>query len=155
MQVDATFCLSRDTYNHVPPMHPSRLSVLGSVREVRGYVMVQASHPDFTDLSFLGNLSVIQGHVVQGREPKPYALHIFNTPSLTSLNLTSLRSIQNNMVFIRNNSQLCYVNTINWRTLRSTIRTRVADNRPHRDCGKHNVFLTAIYYNFFYIPYST
>jgi L1 cell adhesion molecule len=35
-----------------PPMHPDRLEVFSSLRSVTGFITIQASHPDFRNLSY-------------------------------------------------------------------------------------------------------
>ena len=117
-------------------MHPRDLSVFETVREVNGYVMIQGSHPEFTDLSFFHNLRVIHG-----RSSGP-SLNIINT-SLRSLNLVSLKSIQNRIIFIANNPELCYVDTLNWKMLRKKTSNKVArivSNRNSSICSKCRLF---------------
>lgn len=46
------------------PVKPSELEVFSDVKEVTGYVMIQSSHPEFTNLSFLRNLETIRGRDV-------------------------------------------------------------------------------------------
>ena len=50
-----------DLYNNIPPLHPSNLSILSTVQEVTDYITIQGEHEDFTSLSFLKNLTTING----------------------------------------------------------------------------------------------
>lgn len=96
-----------------PKMHPSKLEALSSLKEITGYISIQASHPEFTDLSFLRNLEVIGG-----RETTEYfsSLYIVKT-SLKSLGLKSLRQIRSGSVYILENDDLCFAEQVNWRKL--------------------------------------
>ena len=45
-------------------MHPDRLEVFSTLKEVTGYVNIQGDHPDFTNLSYFRNLEVIGGRAL-------------------------------------------------------------------------------------------
>ncbi|GIY37822.1 epidermal growth factor receptor [Caerostris extrusa] len=70
-----------------PKMNPSKLEVFSTLKEVTGYISIQASHPDFKNLTFFRNLESIGG-----RQLTEYfaALYIVKT-SLESLNMRSLK----------------------------------------------------------------
>ncbi|KAL7639995.1 UNVERIFIED_CONTAM: hypothetical protein RMT77_009409 [Armadillidium vulgare] len=93
-----------------PEMHPSKLEVFSTLEEVTGYINIQATHPEFTNLSFLRNLQAIGG-----RETTEYfsSLYIAKT-SLKSLGLRSLRRISSGSVYILENSNLCFAENIRW-----------------------------------------
>ncbi|KAG8192328.1 hypothetical protein JTE90_002148 [Oedothorax gibbosus] len=91
-------------------MHPSKLEVFSTLKQVTGFISIQASHADFKNLSFFRNLEVIGG-----RQLTEYfaALYIVKT-SLESLNMRSLKKISSGGVAILENERLCFANTINW-----------------------------------------
>ncbi|XP_015916068.1 epidermal growth factor receptor isoform X2 [Parasteatoda tepidariorum] len=92
------------------PMHPRRLEVFRTLKQVTGYVSIQASHPDFKNLSFFENLQMIGG-----RQLTEYfaALYIVKT-SLVSLNMRSLKKISSGSVAILENENLCFADNLNW-----------------------------------------
>lgn len=92
------------------PMHPRSLIALKNVREITGYLNIQASHPDFTDLSYLRKLEIIGGRQTYDML---YALTVFKT-SLSSLNLRSLKKIKSGKVIIEENRNLCFEDTDKW-----------------------------------------
>lgn len=91
-------------------MHPDRLEVFSSLREITSYLNIQASHEAFRNLSHFRNLEIIGG-----RELHDYftSLYIVKT-SLESLELRSLRLINSGKVAILENKQLCFADKINW-----------------------------------------
>ncbi|XP_068219900.1 epidermal growth factor receptor isoform X3 [Palaemon carinicauda] len=96
-----------------PKMHPSKLEVFNSLKEITGHINIQASHPGFTHLSFLKNLEIIGG-----RDLTEYfsSLYIVKT-SLKSLNFRSLKRIRSGKVYILENEDLCFVDKINWKKI--------------------------------------
>lgn len=42
-------------------IHPDRLEVFSTVKEITGFINIQGDHPDFTNLSYFRNLEVIGG----------------------------------------------------------------------------------------------
>lgn len=44
-------------------MQPERLEVFSTLKEVTGFIDVQASHENFTDLHYFRNLEVIGGRL--------------------------------------------------------------------------------------------
>lgn len=115
-----------------PRMHPSALEVFSNLREVTGYVSIQASHPAFTNLSYFSNLEIIGG-----RQLTEYfaALYIVKT-SLQSLQLRSLKQVRSGSIAILENKDLCYVNSIKWDAmLKSTTHTKLMErNAPEDKC---------------------
>ncbi|XP_076337707.1 epidermal growth factor receptor-like isoform X1 [Tachypleus tridentatus] len=100
-----------NTFGHLyPEMHPKSLEVFSTLKEVTGYISIQASHPDFKNLSFFRNLEVIGG-----RQLTEYfaALYIVKT-SLESLNLQSLKKVRSGRITILENQDLCFAQQINW-----------------------------------------
>ncbi|KFM81599.1 Epidermal growth factor receptor, partial [Stegodyphus mimosarum] len=99
-----------------PRMHPSRLEAFSSLKEVTGYVSIQALHPEFKNLSCFRNLEIIGG-----RQLTEYfaALYIVKT-SLESLGMRSLKKISSGSIAILENDDLCFANTINWKKIRKS-----------------------------------
>lgn len=68
-----------------------------------------------------------------------FSLMVMHIPSLTSLALSSLREISDGSVYISQNKNLCYHDTVNWTQLFTGSRVRVnniVNNKPLVDCGK-------------------
>ncbi|XP_035219957.1 epidermal growth factor receptor-like isoform X2 [Stegodyphus dumicola] len=100
-----------------PKMHPDELEVFSTLKEVTGYLNIQASHPDFKNLSYFRNLEIIDGRQLTELNA---ALFIVKT-SLQSLNLRSLRKVRSGGVAILENPDLCFANKIDWKQIvRST-----------------------------------
>ncbi|XP_054720282.1 epidermal growth factor receptor-like [Uloborus diversus] len=95
------------------PMHPRKLEVFSTLKQVTGYISIQASHIDFKNLKFLRNLEIIGG-----RQLTEYfaALYIVKT-SLESLNMRSLKSVSSGSIAILENENLCFAKTVNWTTV--------------------------------------
>lgn len=88
------------------PMHPSKLNVLKTVVNITGFLNIQASHPDFKNLSFLSKLETIDGRQTTDMF---HSLSIIKT-SLVSLNLRSLKRVRSGKIRIEENKSLCYTN---------------------------------------------
>ncbi|XP_013179259.1 PREDICTED: epidermal growth factor receptor isoform X2 [Papilio xuthus] len=97
-----------------PKMEPDSLEVFSTVREVTGYLNVQAHHPNFTSLSYFRNLEVIGGRQVV--ENLFASLYIVKT-SLRSLGLKSLKRVNSGAIAIMENKYLCFADKIAWNKL--------------------------------------
>ncbi|XP_023221875.1 epidermal growth factor receptor-like isoform X2 [Centruroides sculpturatus] len=91
-------------------MHPSKLEVFSTLKEVTGFVSIQGSHRDFTNLSYFRNLEIIDGRQLTELSA---ALYIVKT-SLKSLNLHSLKKVKSGIIAILENQDLCFANSIDW-----------------------------------------
>ncbi|KAL0280246.1 UNVERIFIED_CONTAM: hypothetical protein PYX00_001596 [Menopon gallinae] len=115
-------------------MHPDRLEVFSSLKEVTGYINIQGSHPDFKNLSYFRNLEIIGGRTLI----EVYSLYIVKT-SLTSLGLQSLKKISSGGIGIAENSNLCFAEGIDWKTIRNSAALSTNDfisrNRPQSKCA--------------------
>uniref|UniRef100_T1II99 receptor protein-tyrosine kinase n=1 Tax=Strigamia maritima TaxID=126957 RepID=T1II99_STRMM len=117
-------------------MHPDKLEVFSTLKEVTGYINIQASHPAFRNLSYFRNLAVIGG-----RELTEYfsALYIVKT-TLQSLELRSLESIRSGSVAILENKDLCFAEELNWRKLmKSEQQILLQNNKPSNECRALNL----------------
>lgn len=101
------------------PMHPSRLEVFKTLREITGCLNIQASHPDFKNLSYFRHLKTIGGR--QTADTTLYSLSIIKT-SLVSLDLYSLRKVKTGKIIIEENRDLCFADTIDWLQINITKR---------------------------------
>ncbi|XP_077514213.1 epidermal growth factor receptor isoform X4 [Amblyomma americanum] len=91
-------------------MDPSKLEVFSTLKEVTGYVNIQASHQNFTSLSYFRNLEVIGGRTLTEYFA---ALYIVKS-SLKSLNLRSLKKIRSGSIAILENKDLCFADSVDW-----------------------------------------
>lgn len=115
-------------------MHPDRLEVFSTLREITGYIDIQAEHPDFTNLSYFRNLEVIGG-----RQLNTYfaSLYIAKT-SLKSLELRSLKQINSGAVVIVENKNLCFADGIDWKKIKKSALhdPMIVNNRVEDECSK-------------------
>lgn len=128
--VKATF--QGDRYHKVPPMSPSRLDVLKSIKEITQFLYVSDTPASVTSLRMLRNLQIIDGQ----KTLNGYALAVVFCKSLQSLGLNSLRHIYRGNVMIRKNPNLCYAHTINMTHMFSTYeqKTVIKDNKDRIAC---------------------
>ncbi|XP_059055085.1 epidermal growth factor receptor isoform X1 [Achroia grisella] len=110
-----------------PKMHPDKLEVFSTVREVTGYLNVQAIHPNFTSLSYFRNLEVIGGRQVV--ENLFASLYIVKT-SLKSLGLKSLKKVNSGAIAIMENKDLCFADKIAW--------NRLVKSKEHKQIIQNN-----------------
>ncbi|KAF0307869.1 Epidermal growth factor receptor [Amphibalanus amphitrite] len=95
---------------HHGKMHPSKLEVFSTVKEITGFVNIDAYHPEFRDLGFLRRLEVIGGRYLHEYFS---ALYVVKT-SLESLRLDSLQKVRSGGVMIVENKRLCFAEGIKW-----------------------------------------
>jgi len=115
-----------------PAMDPVKLEVFSTLKEVTGYINIQAHHPRFTNLSAFRNLEIIGGrHLTEYFS----ALYIVKT-SLESLNLRSLHKIRSGSVAILENNDLCYAENINWQRIMKSQQhnTLLQNNNSPEQC---------------------
>ncbi|XP_001602830.2 epidermal growth factor receptor isoform X3 [Nasonia vitripennis] len=122
---------------HYSPMHPDRLEVFSTLKEITGYLDIQADHKDFKNLSYFRNLEVIGGRTLTEYFA---SLYIVKT-SLVSLNLNSLKTINSGSVAILENKKLCYAGTINWDKIRKSPEhdSLLSNNKNGTQCIKENL----------------
>ena len=115
-------------------MDPSKLEVFSTLKEVTGYLNIQANHEKFRTLDAFRNLEIIGG-----RETFEYfsSLYIVKT-SLRSLNFRSLRKIRSGGVAILENKELCYASEIAWQKIMKSPRhnTLLQNNKDNQLCIK-------------------
>ncbi|KAG9508422.1 Epidermal growth factor receptor, partial [Fragariocoptes setiger] len=119
-----------------PPMPPERLEVFNTLREITGFLNIQANHPGFKNLSFFRNLQYIGGRQTTDMFA---ALYIVKT-SLVSLNLRSLKKIRAGNVAVIENSDLCFAEEIDWKqVLQSSGQINIKNNRNADKCLKQSL----------------
>lgn len=127
---------------HHPPMRPNKLEVFNTLREVTGFINIQANHSDFKDLSFFRNLDTIGG-----RQLTEYfsAVYIVKT-SLVSLGLRALKTIRSGSVSILENKDLCFAEAIEWKKLmRSATHSTLLNNNNNATlCRKYPSLFTLL-----------
>ena len=138
--LDSTFNGFQQIWNNFtfgpryPAMDPDRLEVFTTLKEVTGYINIQAHNPRFTNLKAFRNLEVIGGrHLTEYFS----ALYIVKT-SLESLNLKSLYKIRSGSVAILENNDLCYAENISWQKIMKSQshNTLLQNNKAPEICHK-------------------
>ncbi|GAB1602446.1 epidermal growth factor receptor-like isoform X2 [Argonauta hians] len=116
---------------NISPLDLKDLSYLKSVREITGSLTIQESPPELKNLTFLGNLEVIQG---RNEVINDISLEISQT-LIEYLGLTKLKKIQNGNVRIRNNRRLCYVDTIKFHSIFTNPTQEDGVKNNNDNCG--------------------
>ncbi|XP_036396624.1 receptor tyrosine-protein kinase erbB-4-like [Megalops cyprinoides] len=121
-----------DVYHGIKALDPEKLNVFRTVREITGFLNIQSWPENMTDLSVFSNLATIGGRSLYSG----ISLLILKQQWITSLQLQSLSEISAGNIYITNNSQLCYYNTINWTSLfhTSSQKVLIRNNRDPREC---------------------
>uniref|UniRef100_A0A8B9KQB7 Receptor tyrosine-protein kinase erbB-4 n=1 Tax=Astyanax mexicanus TaxID=7994 RepID=A0A8B9KQB7_ASTMX len=100
-----------------------------------GFLNIQSWPENRTDLSVFSNLATIGGRSLYSG----ISLLVLKQQWITSLQLQSMREISAGNVYITNNSQLCYYNTINWTSLFRipTQKALIRNNRDPKECSEY------------------
>lgn len=124
-------------------LHPDRLEVFSTLKEVTGFVNIQGDHEDFTNLSYFRNLEVIGGRTLTDYFA---SLYIVKT-ALVSLGLNSLKKISSGRVAILENKNLCYAQSINWSRIKKSQEhtTLLSSNKDIADCGEYTQLLSSFF----------
>lgn len=113
-----------------PQMHPDRLEVFSTLKEITGFINIQAYHEDFKNLSYFRNLEVIGGRTLHEFS----SLYIVKT-SLESLDLRSLKRINSGSVTILENKHLCFAANVNWTNIKKSDHTvHIENNSDLKSC---------------------
>ncbi|XP_031623661.1 epidermal growth factor receptor [Contarinia nasturtii] len=120
-------------------MHPDRLEVFSTLREVTGYINIQGDHTHFTNLSYFRNLEIIGGR--QLLDTYFASLYIVKT-NLKSLELRSLKQINSGAVVILENKNLCFAGDIDWKKIKKADNHEsvISNNREQMDCKRDGLF---------------
>uniref|UniRef100_A0AAR2JUX9 Receptor protein-tyrosine kinase n=1 Tax=Pygocentrus nattereri TaxID=42514 RepID=A0AAR2JUX9_PYGNA len=121
-----------DAYHNIEALDPEKLNVFRTVREITGFLNIQSWPENMTDLSVFSNLATIGGRSLYSG----ISLLVLKQQWISSLQLQSLREISAGNVYVTNNSQLCYYNTINWTSLFRipTQKALIRNNRDPKEC---------------------
>ncbi|XP_053323781.1 epidermal growth factor receptor-like [Spea bombifrons] len=85
----------------------------------------------YSDLNPFENLEIIHGTT----KFEGYSM-IITRLSIHSLGLSSLKEIRNGNVLIKANKNLCYVDSINWRTILKTNQQKeIENNQSNEECA--------------------
>nr|AAB28540.1 Epidermal Growth Factor Receptor, EGF-R {extracellular domain} [chickens, Peptide Partial, 599 aa] [Gallus gallus] len=120
-----------DAFTKTLPLDPKKLDVFRTVKEISGFLLIQA-WPDNATLYAFENLEIIRGRTKQHGQ---YSLAVVNL-KIQSLGLRSLKEISDGDIAIMKNKNLCYADTMNWRSLFATQsqKTKIIQNRNKNDC---------------------
>ncbi|XP_048050277.1 receptor tyrosine-protein kinase erbB-4 isoform X2 [Megalobrama amblycephala] len=121
-----------DIYHNIEPLDPEKLNVFRTVREITGFLNIQSWPENMTDLSVFSNLATIGGRSLYSG----ISLLVLKQQWISSLQLQSLNEISAGNVYVTNNSQLCYYNTVNWTRLfrTNTQKALIRNNRNPKEC---------------------
>ncbi|XP_056114678.1 receptor tyrosine-protein kinase erbB-4 isoform X2 [Rhinichthys klamathensis goyatoka] len=126
-----------DMFHGIRALDPDRLNVFRTVREITGSLNIQSWPENMTDLGVFSNLATIGGRSLYSG----ISLLILKQRWISSLQFQSLKEISAGNVYMTNNSQLCFYNTVNWTGLfrTSTQRALIKNNRDTRECTKEQM----------------
>ncbi|XP_075230071.1 epidermal growth factor receptor isoform X2 [Lycorma delicatula] len=118
-------------------MHPDRLEIFSTLKEVTGYVNIQGYHDEFANLSYFRNLEVIGGRTLTEYFA---SLYIVKT-SLKSLGLRSLKKIHSGSIAILENKNLCFAQGVDWKKIKKSVEhgTLLQNNKLEEDCIKEGL----------------
>lgn len=117
-------------------MHPDRLEIFSTLREITGYINIQGYHPEFTNLTYFRNLKVIGGR--QLLDTYFASLYIVKT-ALKFLDLRSLKRINSGAVVILENKDLCFADGIDFNIIKKSPdhSSMILNNRNATECGEY------------------
>ncbi|XP_043475369.1 epidermal growth factor receptor isoform X2 [Leptopilina heterotoma] len=116
------------------PMHPDKLEVFSTLKEITGFLNIQADNENFTSLSYFRNLEVIGGRTFTEYFA---SLYIVKT-TLMSLDLKSLKKVSSGAIAIVENRNLCYASSINWTKIKKSSEHGILlqNNKNKTECKK-------------------
>ena len=127
------------------PMHPEKLEIFSTLKEITGYLNIQGDNENFTTLSYFRNLEVIGGRALTEYFA---SLYIVKT-ALVSLDLRSLKKVSSGTIAILENRNLCYAQSINWSKIKKSSEHEILlqNNNNETECSK--CFLEKTSYSIF------
>ncbi|XP_008112654.2 receptor tyrosine-protein kinase erbB-3 [Anolis carolinensis] len=124
--------LEGDPWHNISALKPEKLNIFRTVQEITGYLNIQSWPKHMQDFSVFSNLVTIGGRSLYNRG---FSLLIMKNMNVTSLHFSSLKEISAGKVYITENRQLCYYNTINWERLsRRSSDLDIRSNKPIKKC---------------------
>ncbi|XP_062547794.1 epidermal growth factor receptor isoform X1 [Armigeres subalbatus] len=120
-------------------IHPDRLEVFSTLKEISGFINIQGYHTDFKNLSYFRNLEVVGGR--QLKENLFASVYIVKT-SLQSLELKSLKRVNSGAIVILENDHLCYAQEIDWSKIKKSAdhESVIQSNRDPKTCHDEKMF---------------
>ncbi|KAF4528940.1 hypothetical protein B566_EDAN017078 [Ephemera danica] len=118
-------------------MHPDRLEVFSTLKEITGFLSIQAFNNDFNNLSYFRNLEFINGRTLTEMFS---SLYIEKT-SLKSLGLRSLRMVHAGSISILDNRDLCFAYGINWKKIKRSQDHEILlqNNKDASECQREGL----------------
>ncbi|XP_073486557.1 epidermal growth factor receptor-like isoform X2 [Aquarana catesbeiana] len=120
-----------DVFTKTPKLNPEKLKFLRNIREITGFLVIQWWPEIYADLSIFENLEIIRGRT------KLYgniSLGIIDQ-KITSLGLRSLKEVSDGDVVIKQNKNLCFADSIEWKPIfRTNQQARIKNNGPAEEC---------------------
>ncbi|XP_020654963.3 receptor tyrosine-protein kinase erbB-2 isoform X1 [Pogona vitticeps] len=121
-----------DPITNTPPLDPEQLKVFENLKDLTGFLYIEAWPETLSDLSPFQNLQVIRGRALYNGVYSLTLKHL----NITSFGLRSLQEISSGMVLIHHNPHLCFIQSIPWgdifRNPRQTLFEN--DNSPEALC---------------------
>lgn len=129
------FSENYSTANKILPMHPDRLEIFSTLKEITGYLNIQGYHDAFTNLSYFRNLEMIGGRELY---PNYFASVYIVKTSLKFLGFTALKKIMSGGVAILENKHLCYVQNIDWKRIKKSVEhgSLLQNNKKPEQCQR-------------------
>ncbi|XP_051944362.1 epidermal growth factor receptor isoform X2 [Hippocampus zosterae] len=124
-----------DAYTKTPKMDPAQLDVFKTVKEITGYLWIQAWHKSMNALTPFENLEIIRGRTKRGSRSL-----VVTQLDISYLGLRSLKEISDGDVVIIKNQNLCYTNNSHWKALfkSASQTTTVTENASSDKCVQRN-----------------
>ncbi|XP_061128129.1 receptor tyrosine-protein kinase erbB-4-like isoform X1 [Syngnathus typhle] len=133
-----------DKYHGIGPLDPERLNIFRTVKEITGFLNIQSWPENMTDLSVFSNLVTIGGRSLYSGTG--ISLLILKQRWISSLQFQSLDEISAGIVYISNNSRLCFYDTVNWTSLfrTPTQKAVIHNNRDPKECTQQRMVCDAM-----------
>ncbi|KAM4687911.1 epidermal growth factor receptor [Discoglossus pictus] len=118
-----------DPFTKTPKLDPETLKYFKTVREITGYLLIRWWPENHTDLSAFENLEIIRGRTKYlGR----FTLGVVEQ-NIKFLGLRALKEVSDGDIIIKENKNLCYVDSINWTSIFITKQAITVDNNKNPD----------------------
>ncbi|XP_057680351.1 melanoma receptor tyrosine-protein kinase-like isoform X2 [Corythoichthys intestinalis] len=109
-----------DAHYKIPPMDLAKLEYFRTVKEITGFLLIQAWPENLTSLSVFENLEIIRGRTTRAQ----HSVAVVRAHNLRWLGLRSLKEVSAGRVTLKDNPKLCYTDTDQWtRLVRSKDQT--------------------------------
>ncbi|XP_018416287.1 PREDICTED: receptor tyrosine-protein kinase erbB-3 [Nanorana parkeri] len=132
-----TIGLYGDEWMNISALDPNKLNVFRTVQEITGYLNIQSWPKHMNDFSVFSSLTTIGGRTLYNRG---VSLLIMKNSNVTFLGFRSLRDISAGKVYITENENLCYYNTIEWAQIFSNKQPNfdIKNNKAQTTCIEEN-----------------